>query len=117
MKKILYNTGKPKKSCFAESFNINELLKMKISCKIIKSIYKSEDENGVVTYGLAFYRSGADKPIRIIKNIFTSKEQINILNNLINSNDLDEIHIDDIIDDVVDESFDYFYLNTNMNVG
>lgn len=77
-------------------------LDMTVKCKIIKSIYRSQDISGITVYGLNFYYIGFENEIvKIIVDIFVDEEQIKTFCNLINSNDLDELHIDDVIYDAL----------------
>lgn len=75
---------------------------MIIKCEVIESLYTDNEVSQVKVYGLAFYKSECTtEPIKVIKDIFTDNENIHILCDLINANDLDEIHIDDVLEDAV----------------
>lgn len=75
---------------------------MTVKCKVIESLYANNEVSQVKVYGLAFYKSKYTvEPIKVIEDIYTDKKNIKILCDLINANDLDEIHIYDFIEDMV----------------
>lgn len=75
---------------------------MIIKCEVIESLYIDNEVSQIKVYGLAFYKSECIvEPIKVIEDIFADKENIHILCNLINANDLDEIHINDVLEDAV----------------
>lgn len=53
-------------------------------------------------FGLIFYEYGNENNIiKVVDGLFTSYERIEKLHNLINSNDLDELHIIDVCEDAI----------------
>lgn len=75
---------------------------MRVKCRINSLAY--EDEEGIIfnVYSLSFYYIGLeDEFVKIIENIFVDEHKIYTLYNLINSSNLDGIHIDDTIYDAI----------------
>jgi hypothetical protein len=71
-----------------------------IKCDIIKTTIEIEGERTDV-YGLAFFRNGDEVPFKTVEDIFCELEAAQKLRDIFNGNDIDEIHIDDIIEDAV----------------
>ena len=74
---------------------------MIIKCKIIETIFDNNEIKNVKVYGFIVYPFTGDKIIRAIENIFTDKSITDALCDLINNNDLDEVHVDDVIEDTL----------------
>mgnify|MGYP001086269021 CR=1 FL=1 len=74
---------------------------MIVKCKINKTYY--ENNNGKFEiFGLIFYEDGNENNIvKIVDGLFTSYEKIEKFQQLINSNDLDELHIIDVCEDAI----------------
>jgi len=72
-----------------------------VKCKVNKTYYDIYDEK-IELFGLIFYEDGNENNIvKIVDGLFTSFEKIEKLHNLINSNDLDELHIIDVCEDAI----------------
>lgn len=69
-----------------------------MKCEIITTKIEIEGKE-VSVYGLDFYRGSDIRPFNTVKNIFVDLKMAESLKELINKNDVDEIHIDDIIED------------------
>lgn len=74
---------------------------MIVKCKINKSIHNFYDIN-IELFGLTFYQVGHEnKTIKIVKGLFTSYNKAKELRDLINRNDLYELHILDLCEDAI----------------
>ncbi len=71
-----------------------------IKCEIVKTVISIENKNAEV-YGLTFYREGERTPFKTVEDIFTELALAEKLKRIINENDVDEIHIDNIIEDAI----------------
>ena len=67
---------------------------MTVHCEIIETTCQS-----LPTYGLAFFVGG--QQIYTIEDLTLDRRQIEVLCRTINSGDLDEIHIRDVVEDAV----------------
>jgi len=84
---------------------------LKVKCKINKTNYMHGD-NIIEVYGLTFFKDGNEcEIIKIIECLFTSFEKIKRLHDLINNNDLDELHILDVCEDAI---LDYDFINPKI---
>jgi len=74
---------------------------MIVKCKVNKCYYNLNNEE-IELFGLIFYEYGNENNIiKVVDGLFTSYERIEKLHNLINSNDLDELHIIDVCEDAI----------------
>ena len=71
-----------------------------VKCEIITTETVVEGETYTV-YGLAFNKNNSKEPFKKIFDIYSELSLIENLRDKINNNDVDEIHIDDIIEDLV----------------
>ncbi len=69
-----------------------------IKCEIITTKINCEGQE-VTVYGLDFYKDGDPKPFKTIKDLFVELNMAQKIKNTINQFDLQEEHIDNIIDD------------------
>ena len=67
-----------------------------IKCSVIVSLV-----DDVKVYGFDFFREDGGRPFRREEDIFDNEEAANELADLINEGDVDEIHLDDILEDAV----------------
>lgn len=76
---------------------------MIVKCRINKTDYMI-DEKKIELFGLTFFQPGNESNIiRVIEDLYTSYENIKYLQDQINGNDLDEIHILDVCEDAISE--------------
>lgn len=69
-----------------------------IRCEVVTTIINCEGKE-VTVYGLDFYRNNEVKPFKTVKDIFVELNMAQRLKNIINSCDIEEVHIDNIIED------------------
>ena len=69
-----------------------------IRCEIITTVIEVEGRTERV-YGLDFYKNEEIIPFKTVKDIFVELKMAESLKEVINKNDISEIHIDDVIDD------------------
>ena len=69
-----------------------------IKCEIITTVIELEGKTERV-YGLDFFKEDERIPFKTVKDIFVELKMAESLREVINKNDINEIHIDDIIDD------------------
>lgn len=69
-----------------------------VKCDVVVSNVEIDGKNEKV-YGLIFYKKGENKPFKHVDNIFKELHMAEQLKMMINKNNVDECHIDDIIDD------------------
>ena len=77
------------------------MVRRKMKCEIITTKIEIEGKE-VSVYGLDFYRGVDKRPFKSVKNIFVELKMAESLKDLISNNDVDEIHINDIIEDSLD---------------
>ena len=74
---------------------------MIVKCEIVKSLFEMEGEKSTV-YGFEFYNGKVpNESVRIIEDVFTSESMAIWFRDMVNRNDLDAIHIDDVIEDAL----------------
>ena len=65
-------------------------------------IRTDEEEEETPVYGISFFKTGSsERAIRNFSDVFLSKDEAAEFCASINENDLDEIHIDEIVQDAV----------------
>ncbi len=69
-----------------------------IKCEIITTVIEVEGRKERV-YGLDFYKNEERIPFKTVKDIFVELKMAESLKEIINRNDIDEMHIDDVIED------------------
>ena len=69
-----------------------------IKCEIVTTKINCEGQE-VTVYGLDFYKDDEPKPFKTIKDLFVELNMAQKLKNTINQSDLQEEHIDNVIDD------------------
>ena len=72
---------------------------MIIKCKTIESAYSDSEIKNIKVYGFALYPFVGKEALRIVENVFADKSVADNFCCLINDNDLDEVHIYDLIED------------------
>lgn len=65
-------------------------------CRVIISLV-----DDIPVYGFDFFHEGEAYPFRREEDIFDNEEAARALAELINESDVDEIHLDDILEDAV----------------
>ncbi len=71
-----------------------------IKCEVVTTTIFCEGRE-VTVYGLDFYRDNEVKPFKTVKDIFVELKMAESLKNIINSCDVEEEHIDCIIEDSI----------------
>ena len=67
-----------------------------------KVLYQDDEEEDTPVYGISFFKTGSsERAIRDFSDVFLSEDEAAEFCADINENDLDEIHIDEIIQDAV----------------
>jgi hypothetical protein len=75
---------------------------MIIRCEKVESLYTDNEVKNIKVYNIALYPiEGNDKKLKTIDNISANKAIADTLCGLINGNGLDEVHINDVIEDVL----------------
>ena len=69
-----------------------------IKCEIVTTKINFEGQE-ITVYGLDFYKDDEPKPFKTIKDLFVELNMAQKLKNTINQSDLQEEHIDNVIDD------------------
>ena len=69
-----------------------------IKCEIVTTKINCEGQE-VTVYGLDFYKDDEPKPFKTIKDLFVELNMAQKIKNTINQSDLQEEHIDNVIDD------------------
>ena len=65
-------------------------------------IRTDEEEEDTPVYGISFFKTGSsERAIRNFSDVFLSEDEVAEFCASINENDLDEIHIDEIVQDAV----------------
>lgn len=67
-----------------------------IKCSVIVSLV-----DDVTVYGFDFFHENEERPFRREEDVFDNEEAANELAGLINEGDVEEIHLDDILEDAV----------------
>ena len=71
-------------------------------CRMTKSYIRTDEEEDTPVYGISFFKTGSyERAIRDFSDVFLSEDEAAEFCAGINENDLDEIHIDEIIQDAV----------------
>ena len=77
---------------------------MVVNSKVVAEHFNAETAVPVTVYGFSFYRDGSpDDIVKCLHNVLCDRERAEQFSRLINSNDLHEVHIDDVIDDLLAE--------------
>lgn len=71
-----------------------------IKCEVVTTKINCEGKE-VTVYGLDFYINSEVKPFKTVKDIFIELKMAEKLKDVINFCDVEEIHIDNIIDDYI----------------
>ena len=71
-----------------------------IKCEVVTTIIYCEGKEETV-YGLEFYRDNEIKPFKTVKDIFVEYNLAKNIKDIINENDIEETHINDIIEDLI----------------
>ncbi len=75
---------------------------MTVECRMTKSYIRTDEEEDTPVYGISFFKTGSsERAIRDFSDVFLSEDEAAEFCAGINENDLDEIHIDEIIQDAV----------------
>lgn len=76
---------------------------MIVECRMTKSYIRTdEEEDETPVYGISFFKTGSsERAIRNFSDVFLSEDEAAEFCASINENDLDEIHIDEIVQDAV----------------
>lgn len=75
---------------------------MTVVCRMTKSYIRTDEEEDTPVYGISFFKTGSsERAIRDFSDVFLSEDEAAEFCAGINENDLDEIHIDEIIQDAV----------------
>lgn len=76
---------------------------MTVVCRMTKSYIRTdEEEEKTPVYGISFFKTGSsERAIRNFSDVFLSEDEAAEFCASINENDLDEIHIDEIVQDAV----------------
>lgn len=76
---------------------------MTVVCRMTKSYIRTDDEEEETpVYGISFFKTGSsERAIRNFSDVFLSEDEAAEFCASINENDLDEIHIDEIVQDAV----------------
>ncbi len=76
---------------------------MTVVCRMTKSYIRTdEEEEETPVYGISFFKTGSsERAIRNFSDVFLSEDEAAEFCASINENDLDEIHIDEIVQDAV----------------
>ena len=76
---------------------------MTVVCRMTKSYIRTdEEEEETPVYGISFFKTGSsERAIRNFSDVFLSEDEAAEFCAGINENDLDEIHIDEIVQDAV----------------
>lgn len=69
--------------------------------EVIETVIETEDKLNVTTYGLRFLISGNDDFFKTVEDISCDHDSISKLCSVIQSSDLDPIHIDNVIEDFI----------------
>lgn len=69
-----------------------------IKCEIVTTKINFEGQE-ITVYGLDFYKDDEPKPFKTIKDLFVELNMAQKIKNTINQSDLQEEHIDNVIDD------------------
>ena len=74
---------------------------MQVISKVIESTCCTEnfEAKPYTTYGLMFFHTDSVNPVAIVNDISCNKKLISNFCDLINRNNLDELHINDVIED------------------
>ena len=75
---------------------------MTVECRMTKSYIRTDEEEDTPVYGISFFKTGSyERAIRDFSDVFLSEDEAAEFCAGINKKDLDEIHIDEIIQDAV----------------
>lgn len=76
---------------------------MTVVCRMTKSYIRTdEEEEETPVYGISFFKTGSsERAIRNFSDVFLSEDEAAEFCAIINENDLDEIHIYEIVQDAV----------------
>ena len=76
---------------------------MVVNSKVVEERCSGETAP-VTVYGFSFFRDGSpDDIVKCLHNVLCDRERAEQFSRLVNSNDLHEVHIDDVIDDLLAE--------------
>ena len=74
---------------------------MEVKCEITQDHITLDDQN-FVTFGLRFYKKGeTGDTVKCIHDITPDQNLLLSWMNIINNSDLDAIHIDDVVEDII----------------
>jgi len=80
-----------------------------LNCKITEALFYDEERGGTIPmYGLNFFHIGSsDKSVRVVDALFRKEQEAMAVMARINGDGLSEIHIDDVIEDIIIETREY----------
>jgi len=80
-----------------------------LNCTITETLYYDEERRvNITVYGFMFFPIGEkDKSVRTVNDLFCDKQEAITVMDQINMDGISEIHIDDIIEDMVIEIHEY----------
>ena len=80
-----------------------------LSCEVTEvRFYDAERGDDTIVYGLSFFSMGnSAKPLRVVDALFRKRQEATAIRTRINVNGISEIHIDDIIEDIIAETHEY----------
>ncbi len=73
-----------------------------IKCEVVTTKIDCDGQQ-VTVYGLDFYKDDEPKPFKTIKDLFVELNMAKKLKNIINYSDIEEDHIDNVLEDALVE--------------